>query len=29
MRYIVEAELVDTIQTGTVQPGNTKPLSGT
>jgi sortase A len=29
MRYIVEADLVDTIQTGTVQPGNTKPLSGT
>ena len=28
MRYIVEAELVDRIQTGTVQPGNTKPLSG-
>jgi len=29
MRYIVEADLVDTIQTGTVQTGNTKPLSGT
>lgn len=27
MRYIVEAELIDTTQTGSIQPDNTKPLS--